>query len=87
MISDCILLQEAAHGGACLTNLAGDEAIEDEWQAADERLGDRARPSLGDGSIAGRHPLGHVGHKATKLHFQPAGKVPAPTKKPLALAD
>ena len=47
--------------------LAGNEAIEDDGKATDQRLSYRARSCLCDDSVTGCHPLRHVCDKATHL--------------------
>mmetsp|Transcript_5805 Transcript_5805/g.14835 ORF Transcript_5805/g.14835 Transcript_5805/m.14835 type:complete len:272 (-) Transcript_5805:377-1192(-) len=48
--------------------LAGHKAVEDDGQAADERLGDGAGAGLGDDGVRGAHELVHVVHKALDHH-------------------
>ena len=57
--------------------LAGDEAIEHDGQAADERLGNGPRPRLGHDDVARGHPLRHVAHEALHQHAHAARELPA----------
>lgn len=61
--------------------LAGDEAVEDEWESTDESFRNGAWTSFGDDGIAGGHPLSHVGHKPAHLDLQAAWERPADTMR------